>query len=76
MATLIERDSSGVLQAQDGETVDLRTRAAIRHLVSENGDGTRTYRIGATIGPLHYNEDVLDETGAWLPIDLDLLPVR
>jgi hypothetical protein len=75
MATLVERDTSGVLATQDGETEDLRTRSGKRWLLGRDAQGRRQYRVGASVGPVHYNEDVLDETGDWHEIDLDLLPV-
>ena len=72
MSTLVSRDQSGVLQAQRGETEDLRTRGCKRWLVRENADGSKTYRVGASIGPIHYREDPFDERGDWHEIDLDL----
>ena len=72
MSTLVARDQSGVLQAQRGETEDLRTRGCKRWLVRVNADGSRTYRVGASIGPIHYREDPFDERGDWHEIDLDL----
>lgn len=72
MSTLVSRDQSGVLQAQRGETEDLRTRGCKRWLVRENADGTKTYRVGASIGPIHYREDPFDERADWHEIDLDL----
>jgi hypothetical protein len=72
LSTLVSRDQSGVLQAQRGETEDLRTRGCKRWLVRENADGSRTYRVGASIGPIHYREDPFDERADWHEIDLDL----
>lgn len=72
MSTLVARDQSGVLQAQRGEVEDLRTRGCKRWLVRVNEDGSRTYRVGASIGPIHYREDPFDETADWHEIDLDL----
>lgn len=75
MATLISQDTSGVLLAQEGEQEIQRTRSAKKFLVQRFEDGRTQYRIGASIGPIHYNEDVLDASGDWHEIDLDLLPV-
>lgn len=75
MATLISRDTSGVLRAQQGETEDLRTRGAKRFLVQTLPDGRKQYRVGASIGPLHYKRDPFDEAEPWQEIDLDLVPV-
>lgn len=72
MSTLVARDQSGVLQAQRGEVEDLRTRGCKRWLVRVNEDGSRTYRVGASIGPIHYREDPFDERADWHEIDLDL----
>lgn len=83
MASLIDLDDSGVLQPQEGEALHSRHRGAVRYKVSDNPDGSTTYRIGATVGPLHYSPDRnvldyeadVDEATPWEPIDLDLLPV-
>ena len=72
MSTLVSRDQSGVLQAQRGEVEDLRTRGCKRWLVRVNEDGSRTYRVGASIGPIHYRDDPFDERADWHEIDLDL----
>ena len=72
MSTLVARDQSGVLQAQRGEVEDLRTRGCKRWLVRVNEDGSRTYRVGASIGPIHYREDPFDEAAYWHEIDLDI----
>lgn len=81
MASLIERDTSGVLQARDSEKLHSRHRRAVRYKVSDNADGSTTYRIGASIGPLHYSPTVINydtdvtEDTQWSQIDLTLLPV-
>ena len=74
MASLVSRDTSGVLQAQDGEREDLRTRSAKRFLVQTFPDGRKQYRVGATIGPVHYKTDPFDATEAWKEIDLTIRP--
>ena len=74
MASLVSRDTSGVLQAQDGEREDLRTRSAKRFLVQTFPDGRKQYRVGATIGPVHYKTDPFDATEDWKEIDLTIRP--
>lgn len=75
MATLVSRDTSGVLQAQHGEREDLRTRSAKRWLVGTLPDGRKQYRVGASIGPIHYRTDPFDEAEPWKEIDLTIRPV-
>jgi len=70
MATLAEKDTTGTLQAGEGEMelVDRRTRRAkVFHRV-----GTRQYRIGASLGPVHYRRDPFDEREDLKEIDLRL----
>ena len=70
MATLAERDTTGTLTPGEGEVelVDRRTRRAkVFHRV-----GTRQYRIGASMGPVHYRHDPFDEQEELKEIDLSL----
>jgi len=72
MATLAGRDTTGTLQPTEGEVelVGRRTRTAkVFHRV-----GTRQYRIGANLGPVHYRLDPWDEQEALKEIDLTMVP--
>lgn len=73
MTTLAARDTSGILQAQAGETEELRTRGAKRFRLADAPDGRRRYRVGASVGPVHYRQDPFDVEGAWEEIDLDVV---
>ncbi|MCJ7749595.1 MAG: hypothetical protein MUQ65_00640, partial [Armatimonadetes bacterium] len=71
MATLAEKDTTGTLRAGEGEIelLDRRTRTAkVFHL------GGRRYRIGASLGPVHYRRDPFDEGEGLKEIDLSLTP--
>ncbi|MCJ7750882.1 MAG: hypothetical protein MUQ65_07275 [Armatimonadetes bacterium] len=71
MATLAERDTTGTLTPGEGEIelLDRRTRnAKVFHL------GGRRYRIGASLGPVHYRRDPFDEQEELKEIDLSLVP--
>lgn len=67
MPTLVERDESGILAPRSGEVEVGRNRTSRTYLVSENPDGSRTYRIGSSIGPVHHVRD-----GEWRDIDLTI----
>jgi hypothetical protein len=70
MATLAERDTSGTLTPGEGEVelLNRRTRTAkVFHL------GGRRYRIGGSIGPVHYRRDPFDEQEELKEIDLDVI---
>jgi len=72
MATLAEKDTTSTLTPGEGEEELLgrRTRGAkVFHRV-----GTRQYRIGATIGPVHYRRDPFDKREELKEIDLSLTP--
>jgi hypothetical protein len=75
MASLISKDTSGVFQPQLGEVEDLLNRSSKRFFVQDLGNGKKQYRVGVSIGPVHYNDDVLDNNGNWHEIDLDLTRV-
>jgi hypothetical protein len=75
MATLISKDTSGVLQRGNGEIEVQRTRSAKKWLIGTLPDGRKQFRVGASIGPLHYRTDPFDEAEPWQEIDLDLVPV-
>jgi len=68
MASLVSRDTSGVLSAGEGEVelVGRRTRTAkVFHL------GGRRYRVGASAGPIHYRLDPFGRD-PFEEIDLDV----
>lgn len=67
MPTLVERNESGILAPRSGEVEVGRNRTSRTYLVSENPDGSRTYRIGSSIGPVHHVRD-----GEWRDIDLTI----
>jgi len=71
MATLAGKDTTGTLITAEGEIelLDRRTRTAkVFHL------GGRRYRIGASLGPIHYRRDPFDEREELKEIDLSLDP--
>ena len=74
MATLASRDTSGVLQRGSGEVEVQRTRSAKKWLIGTLPDGRKQFRVGSTIGPLHYRSDPFDDTEAWKEIDLTIRP--
>jgi hypothetical protein len=77
MATLVSKDTRGVLVPREGEVEVLsqRTRAFKTFHLSNNADGTITYRVGGQVGPIHYPDDPLSDSPTFHEIDLHLLPV-
>jgi hypothetical protein len=69
MATLAERDPTGILRAGPGETELPGHRT--RHFKKFQLDG-RTFRVGGDISPIHYRADPFDESLAFEEIDLDV----
>lgn len=75
MASIISKDTSGNFLLKQGEVEDSLNRSSKRFLVKDFQDGKKQYRIVTSIGPIHYNDDVLNNSSEWHEIDLDLHPV-
>ena len=73
MATIIEKDTSGILQAKSTESEVERTRTFKKWETGEIKNEKPVFRIGGGICPIHYRSDVLDEKSDWLEIDLDIV---
>ena len=76
MATIASRDTTGILSAGVGEreVVEKRTRAFKTFLLPVADDGRQRFRVGGSIGPMHYRLDPWREGEAWKDIDLSLEP--
>lgn len=70
MASLIEKDTSGIYIAQEGE-IELpqeRTRSFKKFKIT----GTRQRRIAGQIGPIHYRDDPFSDVEDYKEIDLTI----
>lgn len=72
MTSLIQRDASGILQTRESETENLRTRNCKRWFIETLPDGRKRYRVGASLGPIHYKSDPFSD-GPWEEIDLNVV---
>ena len=69
MASLAGKDGSGVLKPQQNEAEVLSKRTRTGKTFDQGGGA---FRVGVSIGPVHYREDPFSEVEAWKEIDLDI----
>lgn len=75
MASLVEKDTSGIYVPRTGETelVDGRTRAFKKFRLPDAPDGRKRFRVGGQIGPIHYRLDPFSDAEEYKEIDLDVV---
>lgn len=72
MTTLASKDQSGTFAAAVGEVEESRTHSFKRFRLADAPDGRKRFRVGGSIGPVHFRTDPFDETESWKEIDLDV----
>jgi len=75
MATLLSKDTSGIFR-QGPDEIELpkeRTRNFKKFSLPDAPDGRKRYRIGGSVGPIHYRLDPFSQIEEYKEIDLDVV---
>jgi hypothetical protein len=67
---LVHKDSIKTFLPRENEAEDLRTRSVKRFRIL---DSPGQYRIGAQVGPIHFQKNPFNTDDPWEEIDLDVL---
>ncbi len=74
VASLVEKDTSGIYIPQAGETElpDERTRCFKKFSLPDASGGRKRFRVSGQVGPIHYRLDPFGGVESYKEIDLDV----